>query len=169
MPDRPDAIPPVSVAPGYVHGDKFIEPKQRFDLGCRRLKWYDISTPEKPVPDVIHLMSRAFLERRMGEGGLDQLSDLGFVILHRCGEHFYFLIVCSWLGCNEIWETVFAKDLEHNDFYDWPRSGPHLPTYCVWEMGAVTHESQAWIRFLRTKRDEAAVQTWLADQYKGPI
>ena len=39
----------------------------------------------------------------------------------------------------------------------------------VWEMGAVAHESQAWIQFLRSKRDDTAVRTWLADQYKGPI
>jgi hypothetical protein len=160
---------PESISANYTHGDKFIEPKQMLSLGQRRLKWYDITTLAKPVPEHIHLTARDFLEKRAGEGGLDQLSDHGFVILHRCGEHFYFLIACSWLGNNEIWETVFAKDLEDKDFRDWPRPGPHIPTYCVWEMGAVAHESQAWIRFLRSKRDEAAVKAWLSDQYKGPV
>jgi hypothetical protein len=169
MPDKFRSPPPISVDPGYVHGDKIIEPKQRLDLFCCQLKWYDISTRAKPVPETIHLKARAFLEERAGEGGLDQLSDRGFAILHRCGEHFYFLIVCSWQGNNEIWEAVFAMDLNDRDFRDWPRPGPHVPTFCVWEMGAVTHESQAWMRFLRSKRDEQAVQTWLSDQYRGPI
>jgi hypothetical protein len=155
-----------SVGAGYAHRDKFIQPKQRLSIGGRRLKWYDIATPEAGTPPAIHLMARGFLEK---QGGLDQLGDLGFVILHRCGEDFYFLIVCSWRGNNEIWETVFAKDKDDAGFRDWSRPGPHLPTFCVWEMGVVAHESQAWIRYLRSKRDEAAIQTWLSDQIEGAV
>jgi hypothetical protein len=160
---------PESVSANYVHRDKFIEPKQLLTLGERRLKWYDIAVPDAGVPSAIHLMARSFLEKLSGEGGLNRLSDLGFVILHRCGEDFYFLIVCSWRGNNEIWETVFAKDKDDVGFRDWPRPGPHIPTYCVWEMGAVIHESQAWIRHLRSRRDEAAVQIWLSDQVEGTV
>jgi hypothetical protein len=164
-----EAVMSESVTANYTHQDKFIEPNQVLNLGARRLKWYDIAVPEVGVPSAIRLMAQNFLEKCAGEGGLDQLSDLGFVVLHRCGEDFYFLIVCSWLGNNEIWQTVFAKDLKDLDFRDWPRPGPHIPTYCVWEMGAVAYEGQAWIRFLRSKRDEVAVQAWISDQYKGPI
>ena len=38
------------------------------------------------------------------------LGELGFVVLHRCGESFYFLLVCTWRNENELWETVWAKD-----------------------------------------------------------
>ena len=31
-------------------------------------------------------------------------------ILHRCGEDFYFLLVCTWRNENELWETVWAKN-----------------------------------------------------------
>ena len=44
------------------------------------------------------------------------------MILHRCGNDFYFLIVTTWRGNNEVWETVYYKDGERmSDFELWPR------------------------------------------------
>lgn len=167
MPDKPhnEASMPRSVAPEYVHYDKVITPGPLLTVGPRRLKWYDIATAEKPVPAEIQAMARAFLGRQ----NLDQLSDLGFAILHRCGEGFYFLIACSWQGNNELWESAWAKTAESADFHDWPRPMPHPATLCVWELGAVLHEQKAWIRYLRTKRDKGAIADWLGDQYEGPV
>ena len=171
MPDKPQTAAPIpeAISPDYVHEDKMIKPEQALILPGRRLKWYGIGTAKRPVPDEIHTLARAFLERSAGNGGLSQLSEFGFVILHRCGEHFYFLIACSWRGNNEIWETVFAKDKEDPDFLDFSRPEPHLPTFCVWELGAVWHEQKAWRRFLLSERNEIAVETWLVDQYEGPV
>lgn len=164
-PDMPPNDIPQSVASDYVHYDKLITPGALFASGPRRLKWYDVGTAEKPVPLEIQQMARAFLARQ----SLDRFSDLGFVVLHRCGQAFYFLIACSWQGNNELWESVWAKDSEDKDFRNWPRAMPHPPTFCVWELGAVLHEQQAWIRYLRSSRDEAAVKAWQADQHKGPV
>jgi hypothetical protein len=171
VPDKPQIqhIIPESVDPAYRHVDKISVPKQCLTVSGRWLKWYDISLPTLGVPGEIHAMARSFLARRAEEGALDHLGVSGFVILHRCGEHFYFLIVCSWRGSNEIWETVFAKDRIDGDFRDFSRSEPHLPTFCVWELGAVCHERRAWVRFLRSTRDETAFETWLADQYEGAV
>jgi len=47
--------------------------------------------------------------------------------------------------------------------------GTHRPTFCVWELGAVWHEQQAWSRYLRSERDDAAKQTYLRDSYEGPV
>ena len=171
MLDKPQAAPiiPESLSADYRHRDKIIKPEERLSLGPRRLKRYDISPAAQPVPADIRAMARSFLERRAGEGALDQLGNLGFVILHRCGEHFYFLIACSWRHDNEIWETVFAKDKEDIDFYDFSRPEPHLPTFCIWELGTICHEQRAWRRFLLSGRDETALETWLADQYEGTV
>jgi hypothetical protein len=158
-----------SLNASYVHRDKIVEPKQELMLGFRRLKWYDIGAPDWPVPAQIHEMARMFLERRAAAGGLDQLGRLGFVVLHRCGAGFYFLLACSWLGNNEIWESVYAKDEGDPGFRDFPHPGPHRGTYCVWEMGAIWHETCAWRSYLLSARDEAALESWRADQYEGPI
>lgn len=40
------------------------------------------------------------------KGALSLSGDLGFAILHRCGESFYFLLVSTWGNDNELWETV---------------------------------------------------------------
>jgi hypothetical protein len=171
MPDKLEnaPMPPERVDARYSHTAKRVMPRPVLAVAGRQLKWYDIAAPEAGVPDAIHLMARDYLERHGREGNLGQLGELGFVILHRCGEAFYFLIACSWRGNNEIWESVYAKDAEDPDFRDFPRPGPHVPTYCVWEMGAVAHESQAWSRFLRSRRDHAAVAAWLEDRYEGAV
>ena len=72
-------------------------------------------------------------------------GELGFVILHRCGDDFYFLLISTWRNENELWETVWAKAGEHEPaFVPWPLAAGHHPTFCVWELGAVCHEQAAW-------------------------
>jgi len=154
-----------SVDLAYVHRDKRVAAGPLLVVEGRRLKWYDIAADDLPVPADVYAMARDFLTR----ADLSQLGELGFVILHRCGAEFYFLIACSWRGNNEIWESVYAKDAGDAGFREFPHPGPHRGTYCVWEMGAVAHESQAWRRYLLSKRDDAAREAWLRDQYEGVI
>src|SRR5436305_657635 len=91
------------------------------------------------------------------------------VVLHRCGNDFYFLIVCTWRNSNEIWQNVLYKDGDAMaDFELFPRDGAHKPTLCVWELVPVWHEQQAWERFLTSSRDESAGEAWLRDLFAGP-
>jgi hypothetical protein len=104
----------------------------------------------------------------MGDLGLE--DGLGFVLLHRCGEDFYFLLVSTWRNENELWETVWAKcGGEDVFFHPWPTDGAHRPTFCVWELGAVAHEREAWTRFLESARDDAAKRAYLRDGYSGIV
>ena len=92
------------------------------------------------------------------------------MILHRCGESFYFLIVATWRNDNEVWETVWAKNGESEvSFRPWTLEGTHRPTFCVWELGAVWHEQQAWSRFLRSPRGAAAREAYLRDTFEGQV
>jgi hypothetical protein len=103
-------------------------------------------------------------------GDLELGGDFGFVILHRCGEDFYFLLVSTWQNENELWETVWAKDgNESFAFRPWPVEGTHRPTFCVWELGAVCHERQAWSEYLRSPRDATAKGTYLGSLYEGKV
>jgi hypothetical protein len=95
---------------------------------------------------------------------------LGFVVLHRCGDDFYFLLVCTWRNENELWETVYAKHGPNSpNFQIFPFDGLHRGTFCVWELGAVWHEQQAWGRYLISNKDENAKQTYLRDSYDGLV
>ena len=145
------------VSADYRHIEKSIAPGPVLELGrYGTLKWYDIAAPDAPVPAEIGDLARECLVDEV-MGGAIELEGLGFVILHRCGEGFYFLLACSWAGNNELWETVWAKD------------GDADPTFCVWELGAVWHEQQAWSRFLRSGRGAEDVDVYLADSFAGPV
>lgn len=147
----------------YRHGPKHVTPGEAVETNGVVLKWYRLATEEHPVPDEIDRLARDYLTSTQLEA-----KGLGFVILHRCGEAFYFLIVNTWRGNNECWETVFYKDGETmTDFALWPRDGMHKPAFCVWELMPVWHETKAWERFLLSTRDEAAANLWSRDLYAG--
>ena len=158
-----------NVAPGYTHRDKLIEPGEVLAVKGAWLKWYDIALPEMPVPAEIRNLARATVEREAAGGKMDVRGELGFVILHRCSPEFYFLLVCSWRHENEIWKSTFARDAGDPDFREFTFATPHRGTYCVWELGAVWHEQQAWKRYLRSARDDAAKLTYLGDSYRGEV
>jgi hypothetical protein len=154
----------------YRHHPKLATPQAGIDLPGARLKWYDLARAEAPVPIEIREMARAYLTAEADAGRLELDGDLGFVILHRCGEDFYFLIVNSWRGSNEIWESVYYKqDTATPGFSLFPRENRHKGTFCVWELGAVWPEKQAWVRFLESARDAKAEQAYLDDRFAGPV
>jgi hypothetical protein len=164
------AIEQVGVRPEYEHISKVIQPEASLTLGEAVLKWYDIAPAEAPVPLAIRALARRNLRDGFKDGRLDLGDELGFVILHRCGESFYFLLVATWRNDNELWETVWAKGREEAvRFETWPIGRRHRPTFCVWELGAVCHEQQAWSRYLQSPRDERAKQAYLSDSVAGEV
>jgi hypothetical protein len=153
----------LGVKESYQHAPKWVTAGASVETNGAVLKWYQLAPENQPVPDEIDRLARSFLAQPIREA-----KGLGFVILHRCGEGFYFLIVNTWRGNNEVWETVFYKDGEAMaDFALWPRDGMHKPTFCVWELAAVWHETKSWERFLRSARDETAAQMWERDLFSG--
>jgi len=149
---------------GYQHGTKRVTPGEPLALPEALLKWYGLHRDDDPIPDSVTRLAR----ERLTAGPL-AASGRGFVILHRCGAAFYFLIVCTWRNSNEMWQTVFYKDGDAmREFALFPREGEHKPTLCVWELVPVWHEQQAWERFLRSPRDTAAAAAWFADRLSGP-
>jgi len=153
----------------YRHGPKHVAPGEAISLNGTILKWYRLYSEEhgagapSRIPEIEQL-ARAYLARATLEA-----KGLGFVILHQCGTQFYFLIVNTWRGNNELWETVFYKDSDAMlDFALWPRDSIHKPSFCVWELMPIWHETKSWECFLTSARDEAAARVWLGDLYTGP-
>jgi len=154
----------LGIGADYRHLPKRVTPGEMIEPAGVVLKCYAVHPEGGPVPDEVTRLSRRYLIKTPLEA-----RGLGFVILHRCGNDFYFLIVCTWRGSNEIWETVFYKDGgAMADFALFPREKTHKPTFCVWELAPVWHEQKAWVRFLESARDKAAAQAWLEDRYAGP-
>jgi hypothetical protein len=159
----------VGVIPdSYRHVSKVIHSSAAVEAAGGMLKWYEIAEGDKPVPRATAALARAAVQEAVTGEAL--AGELGFVILHRCGEGFYFLLLCTWQNENELWETVWAKDGDADpDFHPWPLDGPHRPTFCVWELGAVAHERAAWVRFLRSARDRDARIDYLRDTFDGVV
>lgn len=159
-----------SVTDGYRHVEKVVTSEPSLALDGTILKWYEIARDEAPVPLAIRVLARRNLRDACRDGALGVLGELGFVILHRCGESFYFLLVCTWRNENELWETVWAKDGEGDVFFrPWPVEGEHRPTFCVWELGAVCHEREAWSEYLSSGRDDRARTIYLRSTYEGIV
>lgn len=155
-----------SVEPGYAHRDKICTPRESVLISGVPLKWYDVGAADEPVPEEVRIRAIGYLNRQQPNVG----GDLGFVILHRCGDgEFYFLLVQTWMGNNEIWKTTFYKDNAVADFSLFPLDEPHKGTFCVWEAGVVAHEVDAWKRYLRSPRTEAAKRDYLTDVFTGIV
>ena len=162
-----NALEHASVAADYRHAEKFAHAEPGLALGETNLKWYDVAPDDAPVPLAIRAVARRCLRDAARADELGTLGELGFVILHRCGEDFYFLLVCTWRNENELWETVFYKDAGMAAFAPFPRDAEHKPMMCVWELVPAWHEQEAWVRFLGSARDAGAAQRWLDERYEG--
>jgi hypothetical protein len=154
----------------YLHVPKVVRPGSMLVLDEGVLKWYEIAPADAAVPTGVRELAYEAVCRASRSGELELTGDLGFVILHRCGQGFYFLLVSTWRNDNELWETVWAKDgADAPAFEPWPADGPHRPTFCVWELGAVCHERRAWSRYLRSRRDSSARREYLLDTFSGEV
>ncbi len=159
-----------SVTADYRHVEKIATAEPSLALDGTTLKWYEIAPDDEPVPLAVRALARRNLRDAAHDDTLGALGELGFVLLHRCGESFYFLLVCTWRNENELWETVWAKTGADDVFFrPWPAEGAHRPTFCVWELGAVCHEREAWSEYLRSARDERARTTYLRSSYEGAV
>lgn len=164
---------PAHVSPAYVQYAKQAVPREALRLGTSAIKLYHLEKPGEPVPEAIAASARAFLTgEAAGEAGLD--GDCGFVILHRCGADFYFLLIGVWRGSNEIWEAVWYRDAGMDAFAPFgpaypAQAGMLRPTFCVWEVGVVAHESAAWARYLASPRGDADLARWREDFITGAV
>lgn len=156
-----------SVSNDYSHFAKVVIPGDPIRIDRTMLKWYSIARAEDGVPAEIERQARGFLENISDEEKTN-LGDLGFVILHRCGNEFYFLLLQTWRNNNELWESVYARHSDAEpDFTKFEFTGNHRGTFCVWEMAAVVYEMQAWRRFLHSPREPADISRYLDERFSG--
>ena len=176
MPDTNlmETIPPLAslgnvVPEGYEYREKEITPREGLSLPGAYLKWYDIYLPGLEITQEQFAESREFLVAEAEAGRLKLEGELGFVILHSAGP-VLLLMVMTWRNTNEIWESTYVKEAgaEGNYRPNTFESGP-WGTYCVWELGAVWHERNAWVRFIQSKRDEEAKREYLNDRFSGRV
>ena len=164
---------PAHIGLEYAHHAKQVVPQGVLRAGASLLKFYHLETGGEPVPAPVANAARAFLTDEGGERtGLN--GDHGFVLLHRCGADFYFLLITAWRGSNEGWEAVWYRQGDMAGFAPFDPAYPAAvgtlrPTFCVWELGIVAHEAAAWSRYLSSSRGEAELAHWRDDLFVGQV
>lgn len=146
----------------YPH--KIVHPAT--DGAVPALKWYHLAPEREPVEPDVAQSARVHIA---GLGTADDGGDgeAGFVILHRCSDDFYFLLLCTWMNGNELWQRVMYRDREDPEFRDYECEALH-PTFCVWELGIVWFEQQAWRRHLGNPSAESRNE-YLTTQLEGDV
>lgn len=142
------------------------------EAGGAALKLYHLTAPDAPVPDDVARLCDDWFGGK-ADAAVEP-GDCGFVLLHRCGADFYFLLVSVWRGSNELWEAVWYRHGDTPAFAPFDPAYPDAagavrPTFCVWELGIVAHEALAWARYLASPRDAAALAAWRADIFFGTV
>lgn len=157
-----------NITEGFLHYDKLATTGADLSLSNAYLKWYDIRRPDVDMPPELIRESHGFLQEEVETDRLRIASQLGFVELHHCSS-VAFLLVFTWNNDNELWLTVYIKDLANDGAFQLfdVRAGYHRTICCVWELAPAWHERQAWVRYLRSAHDEEAKRAYLADRFVG--
>ena len=155
------------VPEGYSYYQKAVTPRDGLILPNAYLKWYDLYPPDTHITQNQLSEARTFIHAEVQACRLDLQDNLGFVILHRAGSALL-LLVTTWRNTNEMWLFSYYKPARHADPYQrFVYDTEHRATYCVWELGIVWHERNAWVRFLSSPRDDQAKLAYLNDHFSG--
>jgi hypothetical protein len=153
---------------GYKYNPKIISPNRLFYLNEAAFKWYNLYPEQKEITDVHIDETKSFIISEIKNGILNLDNDLGYIILHLAGEYLL-LLINTWRNTNEVWESVYFKKLNEKEYQPNKFETEHRATYCVWELGIVWHERNAWVRFIKSERDEKAKQEYLNDLFSGRV
>lgn len=161
--NRMNKMPVVmQVSPTYSHHKKIIRSHGVIDPTICRLKWYELNRSDQPIEQAIRDLAQSFVSRNLTSDDGPSAQELGFVLLHRCGEWFYFLGLCTWRGNNELWKTIFFLEADKmEDFALFTQDEPHKDTFCVWELAVVCHETKAWTTYLISNRTDQDMGRYL--------
>lgn len=154
---------------GYKYYKKKITPGLRLILPGVCFKWYNLYPVDKIIKNQQIVATREFIESEIKSGKLKFNNELGYIILHRA-EEYLLLLLTTWRHKNEMWESVYFKKTDNKKNYkpiEFKTS--HKGTYCVWELGIVWHERNAWVKFIKSKRDSESKLNYINDLISGEV
>jgi hypothetical protein len=154
---------------GYTYYKKRIAPGSPLNLKGASLKWYNLYLPESVISYERIMETRDFIRSEISSGELKLENELGFVILHKAGDYLL-LLITTWRNTNEMWESIYFKKEAGKDLYKPMKfESDHKGTFCVWELGIVWHERNAWVRYINSKRDSKSKLVYLNDLFSGEV
>ncbi len=154
-----------NIRPGYQNPRRAVRPVGLVKDPTLVLKLYDMYIKGQSTPEPLIQDSRGFLEREISRGNIKPYIGMGFAILSKD-----MLNVARWditfpiVLQNQLYVFNEGKltTLSRLDISD-------EGSFCVWELGIVAHEKEAWKRFLASKRKEADKRRYLEDVIEGDL
>jgi len=134
----------------YFHEGRKVIPVGLVETSSLVLKMYNMVTELKPTNPVEN--ARKFLKAEIKKGKINPLTGMGFAILSRNNLNIALWDdKCPILPKNNLYDyTSFPKEVKRLDLN---KDG----AFCIWELGIVAHEKDAWKKYLisgRTKRNK---------------
>lgn len=153
-----------NIPQSYQHEPRFVVPWRIVTTPLLALKQYSmmkhIHPPEKGISSVEQFLKSEIKSRR-----IQPYSGIGFAILSED-----MLNVARW-------DNQYPIVLK-NDIYIYERENIKTATladiretgvFCIWELGIVSHERNAWKRFLASRHTEQDKKRYLEDFTAGPL
>jgi len=148
----------------YQHQPRVVEPKGLVVTPNLVLKLYSMFKDLPPEKRTV-AEAKKILKKDITREVLDPLSGMGFAILSED-----MLNVSRW---DDEYPIVLKNDIycfdkgniKSAELVDVRDAG----SYCVWELGIVNHERDAWMRFLNSGRGKSEKQRYLDDFIRGAL
>lgn len=157
-----------NVPASYVHESRAAVALDPLVVPGAIFKWYHVHRVGEAIPPELDARARETL-RATAAAGWNLSYGLNFALMHLSTAQ-GFLIAGVWRAHQEMWERIYIWDRARPDaFIAVEPDGLEIPCACVWELGVICHERQAWQRYLFSPRAEADKRAWLADVYSGPV
>jgi len=156
MTPKSEALEKLANFPSYKHELRVAYPVGLIDDIDLILKWYNmIKKDEQDFSEAELRNAERLVRTKIDSGEIYKLSGFGFVICS--GSHGEFLNIGVWdvdtpyLPKNFLYEKGRKVDIK--------REG----AFCAWEGIIFGHESQAWLKYLASKRTEQDKKNYLED------
>jgi hypothetical protein len=154
---------------GYTYYKKIVKPCSQIILPTVSFKWYNLYPDDVSITSEQVSETKEFIKDEVKSGKLKFENELGFVILHRAGDYLL-LLIATWRNTSEMWETVYFKKAANKKIYlPMQFNTDHKGTYCVWELGIVWHERNAWVKFINSNRDNESKLNYMNDLFSGEV
>lgn len=142
-----------------MYSTRLVMPLESLQVGALTLKVYGLSVhqrvPEKALVDAARLLTRQQLQ------GEQDVGQVGFVIIHEARPA-DFVLIHLWQGV-DLQQWYFTSPLSQSTAFVPFQRGT---VGCVWELGIMQHEREAWVRTVLSGASQAE---YLQDLISGQI
>jgi hypothetical protein len=133
-------------------------------FGDWRLKLYGLAAPEKGVRQELLDITRGLAEASLPAAVDETHHGAAFAIAH--DANYPIALVYWWQAENELHQRVFVG--RPDDLTDMSPV-PLTPTGCVWELGVVEFERQAWIEDVIGNPAGPDLDRYMARRFNGLV